>query len=88
MGKLRTYAILTTSSDRIEVKAYNVNDAYRKARNKLLYFKSLKEMRIGVSVDLTESYMTFGKEGINYSGFKTTNSSIKAYNIYKLRRRL
>lgn len=31
MGK-RTYAILTTDSDRIEVQAYNVDDAYRQAR--------------------------------------------------------
>ncbi len=84
MTKLRPYAILTTDSNRIEVNAYNINDAYKKARKKLIQFIKQKNIMVSDKSDLTKAYMTFGKSGINKSGFIVTQSSIKAYEKYKI----
>ena len=84
MTKLRPYAILTTDSNRIEVKAYNINDAYKKARKKLIEFIKQKNIMTSEKTDLTKAYMTFGKSGINTTGFIVTDSSIKAYEKHKM----
>ena len=84
MTKLRPYAILTTDSNRIEVKAYNINDAYKKSRKKLIEFIKQKNIMTSEKTDLTKAYMTFGKSGINITGFIVTDSSIKAYEKHKM----
>ena len=84
MVKLRTYAILTTDSDRIEVKAYNIVDAYRKAKKKLIIFKLDKFKSVSKDANLTPEYETFGRDGINVQGFIITKSSRLAYEKYKL----
>jgi len=86
MVKLRTYAILTTNSNSIEVKAYNIFDAYRKAKKKLIIFKTQLDKFKLVSKDsnLTPAYETFGRDGINVQGFIITKSSRLAYEKYKL----
>ena len=89
-GKLRPYAILTTDSTRIEVKAYNVEDAYRKAQNELEKFnkqfamehKEGKLMDVSDKARLTSAYMTFGKEGISYKGWGMSPTSQKMAKKY------
>jgi hypothetical protein len=66
MRKQRAYAILTSDSWRIEVNAYDVADAYRKAKAKHPDKK------------LTPAYMTFGRDGINTAGWISSKSSKQA----------
>lgn len=84
MTKLRPYAILTTDSNLVEVKAYNINDAYKKARKKLIDFIKQKNIMTSSKADLTKAYMTFGRTGINTTGPIVTHSSMLAYEKYKL----
>jgi len=81
MVKERTYAILTSDSWRIEVKANSVRQAYKRANEKLVGYKNNPEMRakgmIADNSELTSGYMTFGRSGINTAGWISNNDSRK-----------
>jgi hypothetical protein len=86
--ELRPYAILTTNSNRIEVQARNLEDAYRKARRELIRIKK-EDAKYGYKgmtskdENLTEAYETFGREGISLRGFIVTPQSIKFARKYR-----
>jgi hypothetical protein len=82
--KLRTYAILTSGSNRVEVKARNVEEAYRKAKKDLAKFNAQGSAFSNVPQNLTSAYMTFGRTGINLTGWISTQKSVKMKDRYKL----
>lgn len=82
--KKRSYAILTSDSKAIHVKARNIDEAYRKAKKehqslKKSYAKNPKLKEIfEKDSKVTSAYMTFGRDGINTAGWISTGSSLKA----------
>jgi hypothetical protein len=84
MTKLRPYGILTTESFRIEVKAHNLADAYRKAKKELIKWNR-KKLKTIPPQNLTEAYETYGKEGISYRGFVITPKSVEYAKKYALK---
>jgi hypothetical protein len=77
--KLRPYAILTTDSNRVEIKAWNLEDAFRKAKKELIKFNADPNLaKVGFKPqDLTPAYETYGRSGISTRGFVTTAKSVK-----------
>ena len=85
MATKREYGILTTDSFTINVKAYNLTDAYRKANKKLRDMINSRKYK-GMLKDnsrLTASYMTYGRYGTNNTGWINTGVSIKLSDKYK-----
>jgi hypothetical protein len=83
-SKPRSYSVLTTNSNRIEVKAYNVLDAYRKAKKELIKFHKKDMIGLKKDEDLTSAYETYGREGISEKGFVITPKSIEAHKKHNL----
>jgi hypothetical protein len=86
--KKRPYGILTTNSTRIEVKARNVTEAYKLAKEELIRMHNLERDKkpIGLSfdTDLTSAYETYGREGVSVQGFIITPKSVEANKKYNL----
>jgi len=84
--KLRPYAILTTESNRVEVKARTLAEAYRKAKKELIKFnKDPNLKKVGFeNQDLTSAYETYGRSGISTKGFVITSKSIELHKKHNL----
>jgi hypothetical protein len=82
--KARPYAILTTNSNRVEVNAVNLADAYRKAKVKLQEFKKANNIMTKPDEDLTSAYETYGRTGVSKEGFIITSKSIELHKKHNL----
>jgi hypothetical protein len=80
----RPYAILTTNSNRVEVDAFNLADAFRKAKAKLIAFKKSNNIMTKPDEDLTSAYETYGRSGISVKGFVITDKSIELQKKHNL----
>lgn len=69
---MNTYSIYLKDSTRIDVKASNIKGAYKKLCD------------IGTfAYDITQQFLIYGKDGIDKTGWISTEESIKAYEKYR-----